>query len=192
MLRATALPPLIKLARQVLLLSLWRMPMRARAGPVAFDFNSDPSASGLLTLYGNAIWIPTGRAGAGTAPYCDEVDQSVGPDIIGVDVRLDGVLALQVPRPTLNGACTDPTSIQTGPTDGTGTPDGLCWAHVKVALDTNGFLNVYWKNTLIISNYPTSYSLSPGRLVFAGRTGGAWEYHHVDNIAITTIPAPVQ
>ena len=100
-------------------------------------------------------------------------------------------LVLQFPTPTLNGDCTDPTSIQTGPQDGTGTPNGLCWAHVKVVLDTNALLNVYWKNTLILSNYQTSYLPSPGRLVFAGRTGGAWEYHHVDNIAISTVAAPV-
>jgi uncharacterized repeat protein (TIGR03806 family) len=128
----------------------------------------------------------------GTAPYCAEVDQSVGPDIIGVSVRLDGLLALQVPLPTLNGACNDPTSIQTGPTDGSGTPNGLCWAHVNVSLDTNGLLNVSWKNTLIVSNYQTSYSPTPGQLVFAGRTGGSYEFHHVDNIAITTLAAPVQ
>src|SRR5262249_55837645 len=128
----------------------------------------------------------------GAAPYCNEADQSIGPAIFGVDVRVDGMLVLQFPTPTLNGPCNDPTSIQTGPTDGTGTPNGLCWAHVKVVLDTNALLNVYWKNTLILSNYPTSYLPSPGQLVFAGRTGGAWEFHHVDNIAVTTIAAPVQ
>ena len=131
-------------------------------------------------------------ASGGTAPYCSEVDQSVGPDIIGVSVRLDGLLALQVPMLTKNGACNDATSIQTGPTDGSGTPNGLCWAHVKVALDTNGVLNVYWKNTLIVSNYQTAYSPTPGRLVFAGRTGGSYEFHHVDNIAITTLASPAQ
>jgi hypothetical protein len=51
---------------------------------------------------------------------------------------------------------------------------------VKVVLDTNALLNVFWKNTLILSNYQTSYLPSPGQLVFAGRTGGAWENHHVE------------
>src|SRR5438552_8546005 len=303
MLRATSLPPLIKLARQVLLLNLWLMAVGARAGSVVFDFNSDPSASGLLTLYGNANWISTGGAGAvtnasdgyleittsaagqrgaivftdfdsgasiraytfdadvrigygtsspadgfsinyvrtsdpvltdianagnpasdggiwatgpnceanlpeegtqtgisvgfdawnsgGNPPYCNEASQSIGPDIIGIDVRVDGTLILQYPTPSLNGACNDPSSLQTGPRDGTGNPDILCWQHVKVVLDTNSLLSVYWKNTLILSNYPTSYFPSPGRLVFAGRTGGAWENHHVDNMVITTIPANV-
>jgi hypothetical protein len=127
----------------------------------------------------------------GTAPYCNEADQTIGPDVIGVDVRIDGNLVLQFPTPTLNGLCSDPTSIQTGPTDNTGTPNGLCWAHLKVVLDTNDMLSVYWKGTLILSNYQTSYQPSPGRLVFAGRTGGAWEFQHVDNIAISTVAVPV-
>src|SRR5262249_13142126 len=70
-------------------------------------------------------------------------------------------------------------------------PDILCWQHVKVVLDTNSLLSVYWKNTLLLSNYPTSYLPGPGRLVFGGRTGSYWENHHVDNMAITTIPAAV-
>lgn len=143
------------------------------------------------TQTGISVGFDAWNSGGG-APYCNEADQSIGPDIIGVDVRVDGTLVLQFPTLTLNGGCNDPTSIQTGPTDTTGTPDGLCWAHVKVVLNTNALLNVYWKNTLILSNYQTSYLPSPGQLVFAGRTGGAWEYHHVDNIAVTTIAAPVQ
>ncbi len=131
-------------------------------------------------------------ASGGGAPYCNEADQSIGPDIVGVDVRVDGTLILQFPTPTINGACDDPTSIQTGPADTTGLPDGLCWAHLKVVLDTNALLNVYWKNTLILSNYQTAYVPSVSRLVFAGRTGGAWEFHDVDNIAISTIAVPVQ
>ena len=127
----------------------------------------------------------------GTAPYCNEANQNIGPDIVGVDVRVDGNLVLQFPTPTLNGACNDATSIQTGPTDGSGTPNGLCWAHVKVVLDTNAMLSVYWKGTQILSNYQTAYQPSPARLVFAGRTGGSWEYHHVDNIAVTTVAVPV-
>ena len=102
-------------------------------------------------------------------------------------MRVDGNLVLQFPIPTLNGACTDPTSIQTGWTGTGGTPDGLCWAHLKVVLDTNAMLSVHWKNKLIISNYPTSYKPSPSRLVLGGRTAAGWEFHHVDNIAISTI-----
>jgi hypothetical protein len=127
----------------------------------------------------------------GAAPFCNEADQSIGPDIIGVDIRVDGTLVKQFATPTLNGACGDPTSLQTGPRDGTGDPSILCWAHVQVVLDTNAVLNVYWKGTQILSNYQTTYFPSPGRLAFAGRTGGSAENHHVDNISITTIPASI-
>jgi PA domain len=129
----------------------------------------------------------------GTAPFCNEADQSVGPDIVGVSVRVDGLLVTQFPTPTLNGSCSDPTSLQTGPLNPSlpGDPSGLCWAHVKVVLDTNAVLNVYWKNTLILSNYQTTYFPSAGRLAFVGRTGGNNENHHVDNIQITTIPASI-
>ncbi|HVV70800.1 MAG TPA: PA14 domain-containing protein, partial [Verrucomicrobiae bacterium] len=166
-------------------------------GNPAFDggiWATGPNCEANLPEEGTQTGISVGFdawTSGGAPPYCNEADQSIGPDIIGVDVRVDGTLVLQFPTPTLNGACDDPTSIQTGPTDGTGTPDGLCWAHVKVVLDTNALLSVYWKNSLILSNYQTSYLPSPGQLVFAGRTGGSWEYHHVDNIAITTIAAPV-
>src|SRR3954463_5797739 len=38
----------------------------AHAGSAFFDFNSDPSASGLLTNYGNAAWSPVDGAGTAT------------------------------------------------------------------------------------------------------------------------------
>lgn len=169
----------------------------ANSGNPAVDGNmwaTGPNCEANLPEEGTQTGISVGFDAwdsGGGAPYCNEANQNIGPDIIGVDVRVDGTLVLQFPAPTLNGACDDPTSIQTGPTDATGTPNGLCWAHVKVVLDTNALLSVYWKNTLILSNYQTSYVPSPGRLVFAGRTGGSWEYHHVDNIAVTTIAVPV-
>jgi len=132
-------------------------------------------------------------APASGPPYCNEADQSIGPDVAAISVRVDGTLVTQFPTPTRNGACGDPTSLQTGPlnTGAPGDPSGLCWAHVKVILDTNAVLNVFWKNTLILSNYQTTYFPSPGRLAFVGRTGGDNENHHVDNIQITTIPAAI-
>ena len=52
----------------------------------------------------------------GTAPYCNEADQSIGPDIAAVTVRVDGTLVLQHACPTLNPTDpTDATSVQTGP-----------------------------------------------------------------------------
>jgi hypothetical protein len=62
---------------------------------------------------------------------------------------------------------------------------------LKVDLSTTGVLNVYYKNTQILSNFQTSYFPSPGRLVLGARTGGLNENQDVDNIQITTIPATV-
>lgn len=255
----------------------------ARAGTATFDFNSDPAASGLLTLYGTCAWIPSDgvgtatnaedgylqvtdalnsqggrvvfadfdngaivqgftfecdlRIGGGTAnpadgfsinyarandpvittgtgfassPACEanlpeegtttgiaigfDAWQSggsasgcstVGPDVIGISVRVDNNLVSQFPLPTKNGACDDATSLQTGPQAGP-----LCWQPLKVDLSTNNVLNVWWKGKQVLTNYPcTGYFPSAGRLIFAGRTGGANEKHEVDNIRITTITA---
>src|SRR5438874_13331327 len=46
--------------------SLLLAPIIVHAGSAFFNFNTDPTASGLLTVYGNASWIPTGGAGAAT------------------------------------------------------------------------------------------------------------------------------
>jgi len=139
---------------------------------------------------GMAIGFDAWNSG-GTAPFCNEADQSIGADIPAVSVRVDGTLVTQFSTPTLNGSCSDATSLQTGPRDGSGSPSTLCWAHVKVVLDVNGVLNVFWKGAHILTDYQTTYFPSPGRLAFCGRTGNANENHHVDNILITTIPATV-
>jgi hypothetical protein len=264
----------------------------ARAGTSTFDFNSDPSADGSLTIYGapNTAWVPYNgvgyatnfadgflqitpagpgngavvfadfdngavvqgftfecdlRIGNGTAdpadgfsinyarandpvvttgtgwasnPGCEanlpeegtttgiaigfDAWQSgsgtgcstVGADVIGISIRIDNVLVSQFPLPTKNGACTDATSLQTGPRD-TANPggyEGLCWAPLKVDLSPANALNVWWKGKQILTNYQaTGYFPSPGRLVFAGRTGDANQNQHVDNIRITTIAATI-
>lgn len=129
-------------------------------------------------------------ASGGSSPYCDEANQSIGPDIIAISVRVDGILYFQLPMTTQNGAVTDPTSLQTGAYDGTGSTANLGWAHLKVSLDANAKLSVWWKGTQLINQYQVpSYYPSAGRLVFAGRCGGSWENQNVDNISITTVAA---
>jgi hypothetical protein len=108
-----------------------------------------------------------------------------GGDPIGMDIRVDGTL-YSFPMPTLNGSVTDPTSIQTGPNDGTSNPDILGWAHLIVDLNTNGILNVYYKGFQILTNLATGYTSGPGQLLVAGRTGGYNQNQHIDNISITT------
>jgi hypothetical protein len=114
---------------------------------------------------------------------------SGGADVIGISVRVDNVIITNIAKATLNGACADVASLQTGPFDGTGSPDGLCWQPFTVNLDEDGTLDITYKGAIVTTNFQTSYFPSAGRLVFAGRTGGSHQNHHIDNINITTIAA---
>lgn len=108
-----------------------------------------------------------------------------GADPIGLTIKVDNVVVTNFPMPSLNGACTDPTSLQTGPN--TAGITNLCWQPLFVKLGTDGRLSVRYKNVTLLTNFPTTYVPSPGRLVFAGRTGGSWQEQDVDNIRIETI-----
>jgi hypothetical protein len=111
------------------------------------------------------------------------------PDLRGLDIWVDGVQVAQFPMPNLNGTVTDPTSLQTGPNDGTGNPDILGWAHCVVTLSTNGVLNVFYKDTQVLTNFASGFVPGPGQLVLAGRTGGLNQNQDVDQITITTTVA---
>lgn len=144
------------------------------------------------TQTGIGIGFDAYQSGGTAGSLCDVVDQSIGIDVPAVTVRVDGILVRQYPCPSRNAAnCTDATSIQTGPYTGTGGTESLCWARLKVQLGTDGKLNVWWKGTQILTDYQTTYLPSPGRLVFAGRTGSLWQNQDVDNISITTVAATV-
>ena len=141
------------------------------------------------TQTGIAIGFDAWDSGGTAGSLCGVANQNIGVDVAAVTVRVDGTLVLQQQCPTRNGDCTDATSIQTGPYDGTGSADNLCWAHLKVQMTTDAKLSVWWKGAQLLNNYQTSYFPSAGRLVFAGRTGGSWQNQQVDNIAISTIAA---
>lgn len=114
-----------------------------------------------------------------------------GPDIEGVIVRVDNVTVNRYAMNTRNGACDDPTSLQTGPytADSNGAVDKLCWKQLEVDLNETAQLTVKWKGATLLDKYQTTFLPSKGRIVLMGRTGGANENNHVDNIRITTIPA---
>src|SRR5882672_145445 len=57
--------PLKPLSRLLCALCLL-VSVKVYAGSAFFNFNTDPTASGLLSLYGNATWKTTGGAGAAT------------------------------------------------------------------------------------------------------------------------------
>lgn len=112
-------------------------------------------------------------------------------DIEGIIVRVDNQTVLRHAMPTRNGACDDVTSLQTGPYDEASGGDykGLCWQKLKVQLKDDGTLTVEYKGATLLNNVPIAYAPSPGRILLAGRTGGANQNNHIDNLTITTVPA---
>jgi hypothetical protein len=67
----------------------------------------------------------------------------------------------------------------------------LTWEPFRAELTEDQKVKIFWKGVELTpaGGLQTDFAPRPGRIVFAGRTGGAWEVHHVDNIRLTTIPA---
>ena len=116
-------------------------------------------------------------------------------DIEGIIVVVDGESVNKTALPTRHGECDDIESLQTGPQgsdDGDfprGDPGTLCWAPFEVDLTEDGLLTVTYKGNVILDKFQSNFFPSPGQLVIAGRTGGANEILHVDNIELNTILA---
>lgn len=147
--------------------------------------------------------------GTGTAP----VGGSNGAqDVRGISVRVDGNQIAQIAMPAVlfpdnYDFLGDPNTLITGPftyppqpdqnqnygdpTQGAPPAPGtrLGWAPLKVVLDENGVLNVFWKGANIVKDFQTQFAPRPGRILFGASTGGAMEYAGIDEIRITTIPA---
>ena len=100
-------------------------------------------------------------------------------------IKVDNVVITNLAMPTLNGGCANIASLQTG-TNTTNVLD-LCWAPLNVELKTSGLLNVNYKNAVLLTNFPTQFTPSAGRLILSGRTGGSYQEQDIDNIRIVTI-----
>jgi len=136
------------------------------------------------------LWASGGYTIPPAPPAVGKVAPGLTQDDIGLDVRVDGTLLATIPMPNLQPVSgDDPTSLATGPYDGTGCDTNLAWVHFKADLDTAGVLNVWYKNTRLLTNFATRYYPSPGRLLLAARVGAATANIEVDNIQITTLPA---
>jgi hypothetical protein len=165
---------------------------------VSFARDGDPVLTDAST--GFAGGIPEGGSTTGIAVSFDTWSGNTlpdGPDIEGIIVRVDNVTVNRTGLPTRNGVCTDNTSLQTGPYNaaywtGGGDPRdpgawaGLCWQPFGITMATDGKLTVSWKGRKILDAFQTTYFPSAGQLVFAGRTGGANENTHFDNIKLKT------
>lgn len=114
---------------------------------------------------------------------------SGGQDIVGISVRVDGEMIEQVAADTLNGEADDVTSLQTGPQSDDDDPlSALTWQPFEAELTPNGDLTVSWKGKAIVETQ-VNYFPGPGQIVFGGRTGGANQAHHFDNLSLTILAA---
>lgn len=179
---------------------------------VSFARDGDPILTDINSTGGFAGGIPEGGSTTGIAVSFDTWSGNTlpdGPDIEGIIVRVDNVTVNRTGLPTRHGACDDNTSLQTGPRDAAywtngGDPKapeswaGLCWQPFKIDLLPDGKLTVEWKGRKILDGFQTSFFPSAGQLVLAGRTGGANQHTHFDNLRIVTtaqtvtaVPGPV-
>jgi hypothetical protein len=62
----------------------------------------------------------------------------------------------------------------------------LCWQPLSVELDLQSKLTVKFKGVSLLDHVQTSFFPSAGGLILAGRTGGADEHAHFDNMDLTT------
>ena len=157
---------------------------------ISFARASDPFlATDPLDTSKLAAGLPEAGTTTGLAISFDAWSGNVlpdGGDREGIIVRLDNRTIGGVDLATRNGLCADQSSLQTGPNDGTGTTAPLCWQPLSVTLGTDGKLTVSYKGRVILNGFQTGFVPSPGRLVFAGRTGGNNQIQHVDNLKLTT------
>jgi len=158
----------------------------ARAGDPVFDGFSMPGPPENGTATGIVVSFDTWQGNTLT-------DGS--GDIEGIIVVVDGESVNKTALPTRHGDCDDITSLQTGPLGSDdsdfprGDPGALCWAPFEVALTEDGLLTVTYKGNVVLDGFQSNFFPSPGQLVIAGRTGGANEILHVDNIELNTILA---
>jgi len=113
---------------------------------------------------------------------------SGGSDVIGITIKVDNNIVTNISMPLAHGGCTNLQSIQTGDINAV-TADDLCWTKLIAQLTTNGQLNLSYKGVAFLTNFPTTFNPSAGRLILAGRTGDNSQDAHIDNITIVTIPA---
>jgi len=158
----------------------------ARAGDPVFDGFSMPGPPENGTATGIVVSFDTWQGNTLT-------DGS--GDIEGIIVVVDGDAVNKTSLPTRHGDCDDITSLQTGPLGSDdsdfprGDPGALCWAPFEVDLTEDGLLTVAYKGNVVLDGFQSNFFPSPGQLVIAGRTGGANEILHVDNIELNTILA---
>lgn len=182
-------------------------PRAADGFSISFARGEDPLLSDISRTNHFAGAFPEGGSTTGIAVSFDTWAGNRlpdGPDIEGIIVRVDNETVLLESLPTRHGVCHDHTSLQTGPRDESyfleggdpfepGSWENLCWQPFSVELDEASRLTVTYKGNKILDQFQTDYFPSTGRIILAGRTGGANQNTHIDNIKLTTTvqPAPI-
>jgi hypothetical protein len=88
---------------------------------------------------------------------------------------------------------TDTNAVPPVSPDAAFAPDSwsnLCWQHLSVELDAASKLTIIWKGITVLDHFQTTFFPSAGAIILAGRTGGADEHTHFDNMTLTTSAAP--
>lgn len=119
-----------------------------------------------------------------------------GEDIEGLIVRYDNQTLVRHPLPTRNSSPEDATSIQTGPQGSgegnqRGDPSLLSWRPLRVVLDDQNELSIWWKEHIVLNSFPIDHVPDSYRVVLAARTGLANQIHHVDNFYMAVNEAVV-
>ena len=168
--------------------------------PVIEDLNTNGTIGGQGNFAGG---IAEGGTTTGVAISFDTWQGNTlpdGGDIEGIIVRVDNVSVERVALETRHGDCDDATSLQTGPRNQAYWDDGgeprdpeswaeLCWQPFSVEVNDDAQLTVAFKGNTIIDAFQTDYFPTKSRLVLAGRTGGANEHTHFDNLKLSTTTA---
>jgi len=170
--------------------------------PVVEELNANGAIAGMGNFAGG---IAEGGTTTGVAVSFDTWQGNTlpdGGDIEGIIVRVDNVTITREGLPTRHGECDDITSLQTGPRNQQYWDDGgdprypeswadLCWQpfSVEVTAPTGGELaklTVSFKGNNVLENFELDYFPTKSRVILAGRTGGANEHTHFDNLRLTT------
>jgi hypothetical protein len=170
--------------------------------PVVEELNSNGAISGMGSFAGG---IAEAGTTTGVAVSFDTWAGNTlpdGGDIEGIIVRVDNVTVTREGLPTRHGECDDITSLQTGPRNQQYWDDGgdprdpeswadLCWQpfSVEVTAPSGGELaklTVSFKGNNVLDNFELDYFPTKSRVILAGRTGGANEHTHFDNLHLTT------
>ena len=162
--------------------------------------NQDGQWAGSADNGGTDSDLPEEGAKSGVAIGFD-THSGDGPfDIRGISVRIDGQQLAQIPIPAVSKSdntdlyptaaeyLADPATLITGPHDPVRPGSGarLGWAPLRITMDANGTLNLYWKGSHIIPNLETAFRPGFGRLLFGGSSGPSAEFFGIDGLCITS------